>query len=85
MNDTINVFKIIKWNGELPDMMIQFTYILGKTPNNEVDPEMNGTYNVFIRTLYDPETRWWNNEYRYPCNLSNLTDSLIDKNIKCMF
>lgn len=35
--DTLNCFKIIEWDNLKPNIMIQFTYIRGRTPSGNID------------------------------------------------
>ena len=84
-SDTLNCFKIISWNGNIPKVMIQFTYIRGCTPSGIIDSDIAGCYHVFIKYDYDIKNYKWNKEKSYPCNLSNLSNTYLDQNIKEMF
>lgn len=83
--DTLNCFKIIEWDNFKPKCMIQFTYIKGLTPSSKIDNDIKNIYNVFIKTNFNLNNYKWNNEIKYSCNLSNLSDSIIDCNIKELF
>ena len=45
--------KIIKWDNDSPNTMLQFSYIRGNTPSSQKDPDIKGYYHVYLKTNYN--------------------------------
>jgi hypothetical protein len=82
--DTFNTLKIIEWNNDIPKKLLKLTYLKGKTPDDEIDTDIEGIYQISILSNYNVNDRTWNTIKIYPCNLTNLTTSSIDVQIKLL-
>lgn len=82
--DTFNALKVIEWDNNTPKKLIKLTYIKGKTPNETIDTDIEGIYQVTILNNYNKNIHTWNNSSIYPCNLTNLSNSFIDSQIKLL-
>jgi hypothetical protein len=83
-SDTLNAFKVIKWNNNNPIELLQLIYLKGKTPTDEVDDDIEGIYQIKIMRKYDNTYKKWRETTIYPCNLLNLSDSYLDSQIKLL-